>query len=670
MLNWIKNMKIGTRLMICFFVMVVLTGMVGFVGIYNIRDVNTRDDELYDHNTVPLGHLGQAASYFNRSRVNFDQLLMAASKEEKHKYASKIVEFDKLTDIKMDEFEEHIRSGEIRQEFKKLKEVRTKWLAARDEVIRQVLAGDLEKAYALDAGGEKRLAIELADLMDRLIQLNIEEGKKRADINTAVSEAAVRNMLILIITSIVAAMGLATFITGLATKAIKDLQTLMAQVELGDLTVQGQVVSQDELGQLTGSFNKVIAKMRQMTQEIQDTMMILHDSSNNLLAVAEAVAANTEEMSAIAGGANVAAMDITVGVKKSAAAVVESSDSINSISSATEEISATVQSLAASAEQASVTLAQVSSLVEHISSSINVVSGSAKAVSGSVDNVVNAVQEINISLNDVSKNCERSIKVARDADMRAQETTMIIAKLNNLSKQIGKIVNLISDIADQTNMLALNAAIEAAGAGEAGKGFAVVANEVKELAKQTARATDDIATQIEAMQTEMVDAVEAMKKITQVVGEINDNSSNIAAAVTEQSVVVGGISAAVVKAAEKVNLITSEIGDIAEKSNNVARSSAETSQGVRSIARSVAELSVVASDVAKSTEQASARMGEVAMASQRIAENVEEISKSVSEISLASADTAAKGSSASESADNLVRVAAKLEQLINRLKIS
>lgn len=669
MKNWFANMKIRTRIMISYFIMVLITAMVGLVGIYNIQDVNTRDDELYDYNTEPLGHIGQAASYYNRSRVNLVQLIMATSKEEKLQYASKIAEFDKRTETKMAEFEKRISSGEMSQEFKKLKESRIKWMAVRDEVMRLALNGETDKAYALESGEEKRLAIESANLMDRLVELNIEDGKNRSDTNTEVSRATVRNMLILIISSILAAIGMAAFITRQANAAMTRLQKLMAQVEQGDLTVQGQVVSEDEFGQLTRSFNNVIAKVRQMTQEIHDTMLILNNSSNDLLAIAEAVAANTQEMSAVAGGANVAAADIAAGVKQSAASVVESSDNINAISSATEEISATTQNLAASAEQASASLARVNSLVEHISGSINVVSGSAKDVSGSVDNVVNAIQDINISLNDISKSCERSISVARDADMRAQETTAIIAKLNKLSKQVGKIVNLISDIADQTNMLALNAAIEAAGAGDAGKGFAVVANEVKELAKQTAKATDEIANQIEAMQFEMGDAVEAMKKITEVVGEINDNSSKIASSVTEQSAIVGGISSTVVKASEKVNLITKEIGDIAEKSSNVARSSAETSDGVRDIARSVTELSVVATDVARSTEQASSRLGEVALASQKIAENVEEISRSVGEISVASADTALKGSSASEAADKLVRVATKLELLINRLKI-
>ena len=120
-----------------------------------------------------------------------------------------------------------------------------------------------------------------------------------------------------------------------------------------------------------------------------------------------------------------------------------------------------------------------------------------------------------------------------------------------VSRQIGKIVNVISDIADQTNMLALNASIEAAGAGEAGKGFAVVANEVKELAKQTAEATEEISQQIEDMQFNITCAVGSMETITDVTKEITHITNTIAAAVTEQSAITGEISNSIVRASQK-----------------------------------------------------------------------------------------------------------------------
>lgn len=668
-MNWFQNLNIGKKLAIGFMVVVIIAGLVGIVGMRNIQHIAAVDKELYEVNTAALADIGQAAMSFHRIRVNIGQAIMEPDRTKKKPYVQNIDELHKKMNVELAEFEQSIRSEEVRQEFTKLKAVQTKWSPLLDEAMRLTLAGQNQAAYAIYTGLGNQYSSEMSQSIDKLMELKTVQAAHKAENNAADAKAATQNMLILLVAGVVVAIGLAIFITQRITGPVKNLQMLMAQVERGDLSVQGKAGSTDEVGRLTLSFNALIATMRQMTKEIYDTTIVLNESANNMLAVAEAVASNSEEMSAVAGGVSEATGDITTGVKNGAEVSLEISGNINSISVATEEISATIHSLASSSEQASVNLAQVSSLVEQISGGIHVVAGSAKAVSGSVANVVTAVKEINLSLNEVSKNCERSISVAKDAETRAQETTIIIQKLSGVFKQIGKIVNLINDIADQTNMLALNAAIEAAGAGEAGKGFAVVANEVKELAKQTSGATDDIASQIETMQTEMADAVAAVSGIVQVISAMNDNSHNIAAAVTEQSAVVNDISNAVVTAAEKVNLISNEIGDIAEKSRDVARSVAESTAGVQETARSVSDLSLTAGELAKSTESASVRMDEVAKTSQQIAVNVEGISQSISEITKASNNTAAKGAETSRAADELVMVSTKLEALTKRFTV-
>ena len=669
MMNWFRNISIGIKLAGGFVIMLIISTLIGLIGIISIQAVEVVDKEMYEVNTVPLGEIGQVAMAYHRIRVNLEQAILENDMEKKNKYAKEINDLLKVVDQELNSFEKSIRSDDIRQEYDQLIRTKEKWVPALNEVIKLIIIGDNEAAYALYSGTGNQISAVISQSIDQIIELKTAQGGQQAASNSQVAKSAVQNMVILLITAIIGAFFLALFITRQITKPVKSLQKLMAKVEQGDLTAQGKLDSKDEMGQLTESLNKLIAVMRHMTQDIYDTTAILNKSSNNMLAISEVVAANSEEMSAVVNGANDAANGITGGVKNGAAMLVETSGNINLISIATEEISATTRSLAAASEQASVNLAQVTSLVEQISGGISIVAGSAKDVSSSVSNVVTAVKEINMSLNDVGKNCERSISVAKEAEMRAEETSVIIGRLNNLSKHVGKIVTLIDDIADQTNMLALNAAIEAAGAGEAGRGFAVVANEVKELAKQTARATSEIANQIETMQAEMADAVTAVAGISQVISKINDSSNNIAIAVTEQSAVVNDISTAVVIAAEKVNLISNEIGDIAEKSRIVARSATESTQGVRETARSVAELSMTAGELAKTTESASQQMGEVAKSSQMISVNVEEISRSIGEISKASDDTAAKGAETRQAADDLVKVSTKLEQLLKRYKI-
>jgi methyl-accepting chemotaxis protein len=668
-MGWFKNLNIGKKLIISFMVIVFIAGLIGVVGIRNIQDIDVIDKELYEVNTVPLGDIAKTAMAYQRIRVLVGQAIMEKDKEKQKEYIHTIDELHKTMDLELINFEKSVRSPEIRQEFNKLKVMQGKWVVILDEALRLAVAGENQAAYAIYTGQGNQYSMEMSQIIDNLMDLKMTQAGKKAESNSVVTKTATNNMLMLLGLSFLAAISLGIFITRQVTSSVKTLQALMVEVEKGDLTVSGTVDSEDEMGQLTLSFNKLIGTMRQMTKEIYDTAITLNQSSNSMLAVAEVVASNSEEMSAVVGGASVATEGITVSVNHGANSSLELSGNIHSISVATEEISATIHSLASASEQASVSLDQVSVLVEKISGGINLVAGSAKDVSGSVSHVVTAVKEINLSLNEVSKNCERSIFVAKDAEMRAQETTVIIQKLNGLSKQIGKVVTLINDIADQTNMLALNAAIEAAGAGDAGKGFAVVANEVKELAKQTSGATDVIANQIESMQAEMEEAVRAVGGITQVIDAINENSNNIAIAVTEQSTVVGNISTAVVTAAEKLNLISNEIGDIAEKSRNVARGAAESTQGVKEIAHSVSDLSLTAGDLAKNTESASVRMNDVANTSQKIAVNVEEVYRSIGEIDKASNNTATKGVETAVAANKLVVVSTKLEELAKRFTV-
>ena len=272
-------------------------------------------------------------------------------------------------------------------------------------------------------------------------------------------------------------------------------------------------------------------------------------------------------------------------------------EKVNSLSAErlkkSEEIATVIKKLASASEKVSAGVAQVNQMVDQIADNTNNVFSFANDVSSSVNSVALAMKEINISLNDISASCELSKNVTVDAESKALDTNHIIEQLNISSKQIGKIIKVIGDIAEQTNMLALNAAIEAAGAGEAGKGFAVVASEVKELAKQTAESTEEISQQIDVMQKNMANAVNAMGTILHVIDEITKITCSIASAVAEQSAVSGDISNAIVTAAERMNLITDKISNIASSSQSAAENVFEASAGIKDIAQTAAELSKI-----------------------------------------------------------------------------
>jgi methyl-accepting chemotaxis protein len=194
------------------------------------------------------------------------------------------------------------------------------------------------------------------------------------------------------------------------------------------------------------------------------------------------------------------------------------------------------------------------------------------------------------SIKDIAKNATEAAKIATSAVKVAESTNVTVGKLGDSSAEIGQVIKVITSIAQQTNLLALNATIEAARAGEAGKGFAVVANEVKELAKETAKATEDISRKIEAIQTDTKAAVDAIGSISAVINQINDISSTIATAVEEQNATTNEMSRNVGEAAHGSGEITKNIGGVAEASQSTARGATDTQKAVEQLVEMSAQL--------------------------------------------------------------------------------
>jgi methyl-accepting chemotaxis protein len=270
-------------------------------------------------------------------------------------------------------------------------------------------------------------------------------------------------------------------------------------------------------------------------------------------------------------------LDTAVGSMRRTVTALEGS--ATSLAGASEEMSGVAGQIAASAEETTAQAHSVSSAAEEISRSVDAVSAGS--------------EEMGAAIREISQNATEAARVASEAVTVTATTSQTMGKLGESSVEIGNVIKVITSIAEQTNLLALNATIEAARAGEMGKGFAVVASEVKDLAQETARATEDISQRVQAIQADTTGAVTAIEEISRVIARISDYQTTIASAVEEQTATTQEMNRSVAEAASGVTAVAVNITGVADAAQITSQGITETQQTSAELARMSGELSAM-----------------------------------------------------------------------------
>jgi methyl-accepting chemotaxis protein len=258
-------------------------------------------------------------------------------------------------------------------------------------------------------------------------------------------------------------------------------------------------------------------------------------------------------------------------------------------------IEGSAASLAGASEQMTGTAAQIATSAEQTSAQAMAVSTAAEEVSRSVETVSAGSEQMGASIREISQNAAEAARVATEAVAATATTSATMSKLGDSSAEIGNVIKVITSIAEQTNLLALNATIEAARAGEMGKGFAVVASEVKDLAQETARATEDISHRVETIQADTSGAITAIEQISVVIERISEFQTTIASAVEEQTATTAEMNRSVAEASGGTGEIAQNITGVADAARLTSQGVSETQQATAELARMSTELSSLVS---------------------------------------------------------------------------
>ena len=323
---------------------------------------------------------------------------------------------------------------------------------------------------------------------------------------------------------------------------LNDIVKDIAEGE-GDLTRRVDIQSKDEVGELAKWENLFLDKLQNIIKEISGNAETLNQSSTNL----------SELSGQMSSGA-----DIMAGKS-------------DTVATAAEEMSSNMTTVAAAIEQASTNVGMVAT----------------------------ASEEMTGTINEIAQNSEKARSISGEAVSKARSASDLVRELGSAAQDIGKVTETITEISEQTNLLALNATIEAARAGDAGKGFAVVANEIKELARQTADATQEIKGKIEGIQGSTAGTVTEIGQITKVIDEVNEIVSTIATAVEEQSVTT----------------------------KEIAGNIAQASQGIQEVTKNVAQSSTVAGEIAGDIAEVNQSSGEMSSSSSQVNLSAEELNR-------------------------------------------
>ena len=542
--RWLSNLSITRKLFIAPAVAVILLSLMAPLAIYSLGQQAKLLDELTTtevEKAATMAAVGRAVP--EASNLSYRTIALASNSEDPAAVKRLVADMDNRLG-EAASLIDRLGAFDLVEGEREIVASLGKSLKAYTAAVRQVAtmaAADAATAYMMTASGEKSYA-ELQAQLDGLRDLERKRSVAKHDASMAQADTARVGMIALFVVAVMASILVTVTLSRMISGSITRLTASTIKLADGDLTVQVEGGErQDEIGVLAGAIGVFRSNAIDKRRIEEEQRVLQHKASTRQGAVEQ----------------HIAAFEI--------------------------QVRNALETLGAASVQMRGTSDGMSGTAERTNDQVAAVAAASREASSNVQTVAAASEELGASISEISRQVSNAATIAGRAVDEAHQTDLTVQGLAEVVAGIRDVVKLISDIAGQTNLLALNATIEAARAGESGRGFAVVASEVKSLATQTAKATGEIAAQIDAVQNVTRETVEAMKRIGGTISEVSSVATSIASAVEEQGAATMEITRSTQQAAARTQEVSDHIAGVSEGAKNTD----DAAHGVKSAAEAL-----------------------------------------------------------------------------------
>ncbi|MGE5515604.1 MAG: methyl-accepting chemotaxis protein [Bacteroidota bacterium] len=549
---FIDNLKIPHKLLAAFGALLAVFAITSVVTLKLVDDMDRASDSISTDwlpSIMTVNDLEKQVLQYRRFELTH---VLATSAEEIGRMDNEVAKIRRAIDDLRATFAKMVSSPEEKALYEEFTGHYQRYLQVSDRVLELSRRNANEEAFKLVAGESRASFRNVEEAAQKLVVLNAAGAAEAKKTQDSFADQVRIGMIVAMVVFVAAAIGAGLMLRNAIATPVTAMTAAMRKLAEGDKGLEIPARGRgDEIG-----------AMAEAVQVFKDNAI-----RADRLAAEQATEQAAREVRAKAIETLTARFDDAV------------SGMLGVVSGAATEMEVTAQAMSANAEQTNRQAAAVAAATEE--------------ASAAVETVAAAAEELSSSITEIGRQVSQSMQISRAASDEAGRTNVTVQGLAEASAKIGTVVNLINDIASQTNLLALNATIEAARAGEAGKGFAVVANEVKSLANQTAKATDEIGLQIGTVQTATAQAVAAIGGIVSRIAEINQIATAIAGAVEEQGAATQEIARNVQQAAAGAQEVASNIGGVTQSASETGAAAGQVLSSAQSLSREAVDLNGV-----------------------------------------------------------------------------